>query len=54
MFRDHPQHAAYQARIAHLEDHGFTTSDAQGTADTEYRMGLHKLLWDYDYNKEAA
>lgn len=40
MFTDHPQHGAYQARIAALEAEGFTTSDAQGTADAEYLMGF--------------
>lgn len=39
MFANHPQHAAYQARIASLEADGLTTSDAQGTADAEYMMG---------------
>ena len=49
MFEDHPQHAAYQARIASLEADGFTTSDAQGTADAEYMMGYFDLT-----TKEAA
>ena len=49
MFEDHPQHAAYKARIASLEADGLTTSDAQGTADAEYRFGFFNLI-----GKEAA
>jgi hypothetical protein len=49
MFEDHPQHAAYTARIASLEADGLTTSDAQGTADAEYRFGFFNLI-----GKEAA
>ena len=43
MFEDHPQHAEYKARIASLEADGLTTSDAQGTADAEYRLGFFNL-----------
>ena len=49
MFEDHPQHADYKARIASLEADGLTTSDAQGTADAEYRFGFFNLI-----GKEAA
>ena len=44
MFEDHPQHAEYKARIASLEADGLTTSDAQGTADAEYRLGFFNLI----------
>ena len=44
MFEDHTQHAEYKARIASLEADGLTTSDAQGTADAEYRLGFFNLI----------
>ena len=44
MFEDHPQHAEYKARIASQEADGLTTSDAQGTADAEYRLGFFNLI----------
>ena len=44
MFEDNPQHAEYKARIASLEADGLTTSDAQGTADAEYRLGFFNLI----------
>ena len=53
MFEDHPQHADYKARIASLEADGFTTSDAQGTADAEYRFGFFNLPsepWHWSVN----